>query len=200
MIESVLVLPSPRALLPSLSATDPVPELRAACATAVDKLLATGPEHIVVVAAPVSELNSARGVTEPLGHRVARHLLGGTPFDPQIALPYTAAGVVEQAEETGPTALVVMADGTACRGEKAPGHLHPGALAFDDSIDHALRSGDVDTLATLDPTLAHELWCEGAPGFHVLAEVARGRRIAADVSYADAPYGVAWWVARWDLF
>ena len=76
MIETVLVLPSPRALLPWLSETDPVPELRAACAAALDKLLADGPERIVVVAAPVSELNQARGVTEPLGHRVARHLLG----------------------------------------------------------------------------------------------------------------------------
>ena len=37
------------------------------------------------------------------------------------------------------------------------------------------------------------------PGFHVLAEVARGRRIEAEIGYADAPYGVAWWVARWDL-
>ncbi len=92
-----------------------------------------------------------------------------------------------------------MADGSACRSEKAPGHLHPDAIPFDDAIDRALRNGDVDTLATIDLEQAHELWCEGAACFHVLAEVARGRHIAADVSYADAPYGVAWWVARWDL-
>ena len=199
MIESVLVLPSPRALLPWLSAADPVPELRDACLAALDKLRADGPERIVVVASPVSELNQTRGVTEPLGHRIARHLLGETPFEEQVALPYTAASLIEHAEQYGPTSLVVMADGSACRGEKAPGHLHPDAIAFDDAIDRALRTGDVDTLATIDPDQAHELWCEGAPGFHVLAEVARGRHITPDVSYADAPYGVAWWVARWHL-
>ena len=198
MIETVLVLPSPRALLPGLSTADAVPELRAACTAAVGKLLADGPDRLVVVAAPVSELNQARGVTEPLGHRVARHLLGDTAFDAQPALPWTAAALLEQ-EPTAKTALVVIADGSACSSEKAPGHLHPDAVAFDDAIDRALRDGDVDALATIDPDQAHELWGEGAFVFHVLAEVARGRAITTDVSYADAPYGVAWWVARWDL-
>jgi hypothetical protein len=199
VIETVLVLPSPRALLPWLSATDPVPDLRAACAAALGKLLAHGPEHLVVVASPVSELNHARGVTEPLGHRVARHLLGETSFEEQVALPYTAAALLEHQPARPATALIVMADGSACRGEKAPGHLHPDAIPFDDAIDRALRDGDVDALATINPEQAHELWCEGAPGFHVIAEVARGRQVSPDVSYADAPYGVAWWVARWDL-
>jgi hypothetical protein len=199
MIETVLVLPIPRALLPWLSEVDPVPELRAACAAALGRLLADGPGRIVVVAPPVSELNQTRGVTESPGLRIARHLLGTMPFEEQVALPYVAASLLEQAEETGPTTLIVLADGSACRGEKAPGHLHPDAIPFDDAIERALRDGDVDALATIDPEHAHELWCEGAPGFHVLAEVARGRRVATDVSYADAPYGVAWWVARWDL-
>ena len=198
MIDCALVLPSPRALLPWLSEIDPVPDLRVACAAAIGKLLVDGPDRIVVVAAPVSDLNRARGVTEPLGHRVARHLLGEVLFDAQPALPYTAAALLEH-EVAEPAALIVMADGSACRSEKAPGHLHPDAIPFDDAIDRALRDGDVETLATIDPARAHELWCEGAPGFHVLAEVARGRQVSTEVSYADAPYGVAWWVARWDF-
>jgi len=196
VIETALVLPSPRALLPSLSADDPVPELRTACAAAVGRLLSEQPSRLVVVAAPVSAPNRARGVIEPLGHRVARHLLGTRSFEAELALPYTAAALLEATE---PTTLVVMADGSASRGEKAPGHLHPDAVAFDDRIEAALRSGDVDALAAIDAEQATELWCEGAPGFHVLAEVARGRRVEAEISYADAPYGVAWWVARWDL-
>ncbi|MET0999265.1 MAG: hypothetical protein ABWX73_11155 [Marmoricola sp.] len=196
MIETVLVLPSPRALLPSLSVDDPVPELRAACAAAIGRMLSEHPDRIVVVAAPVSPQNQARGVTVPLGHRVARHLLGTRSFEAQVALPYTAAALLE---DPRPTTLLIMADGSASRGEKAPGHLHPDAVAFDDRIDAALRSGDVDVLAAIDQEQATELWCDGAPGFHVLAEVARGRRIETEVSYADAPYGVAWWVARWDL-
>lgn len=197
MIGTVLVLPTPRALLPGLSETDPVPELRSACATAVAELLAAGPRRVVVVATAVGDLNRARGVTEPLGHRVARHLLGGARFDAQVASPATASEL--DAASGGPTALVVMADGSASRGEKAPGHLHPRAIAFDDAVEHGLRTGDPEVLAGLDADLAYEVWCEGVPGFHLLAEVARGREVSAEVSYADAPYGVAWWVARWDL-
>ena len=198
MIGSALVLPSPRALLPWLSETDPVPELRAACAAALDKLLADGPDRLVVVAPPVSDLNRARGVVDPVGHRIARHLLGEHVFEAQVALPYEAASSVEH-EDSRSTAVIVMADGSACRGEKAPGHLHPDAIPFDDAIERALRTGDVDALEGIDPAQAHELWCEGAAGFHVLAEIARGRQITTDMSYAEAPYGVAWWVTRWDL-
>lgn len=132
----------------------------------------------------------------PLGQRVAAHLLGNTGFEPQTARPSAAAALLEG---TQPTTLLVMADGSACRGEKAPGHLHPGASAFDERIEAALRAGDAATLATLDVAVGEDLWCEGVPGFRVLGEVARGRHVVTDVSYADAPYGVAWWVARWDI-
>ena len=194
MIETVLVLPSPPALLSPRSAEDPVAGLRKACAVAVSTM---PPGHrVVVLAAPVSDGNARRGVTEPLGHRVAAHLLDGVPFEPQLALPYAAAALLELAE---PTTLVVMADGSARRGEKAPGHLHPDAVAFDERIELALRSGDAEALASLDPEVGEELWCEGVPGLRVLGELARDRDVVPYVSYADAPYGVAWWVARWDL-
>ena len=200
MIGTVLVLPTPPALLSPRSADDPVAELRAACHAALAQL----GDLVVVVAVPTSEENLARGITEPLGHRIARHLLGERQFMPELALPWTAASLIEQDGVPGEhplpvTTLVVMADGSARRGEKAPGHLHPDAVRFDDAIDKALRDGDAETLATLDLERADELWCEGAPGFRLLGEVARDRKVAAQVSYADAPYGVAWWVARWDL-
>ena len=194
MIETVLVLPSPPALLSPRSAVDPVAELREACTIAVSTLPEGRP--VVVLAAPVSEANTARGVTEPLGHRVAAHLLDGAPFEPQLALPYAAAALIEL---TDPTTLFVMADGSARRGEKAPGHLHPDAVAFDERIEAALRSGDAEALAALDPEVGEELWSDGVPGLRVLGELARDRGIVPYVSYADAPYGVAWWVARWDL-
>ena len=71
-----------------------------------------------------NESNATRGVTEPLGHQVARHLFDGTEVEEQLALPYTAASLLE---DTRPTAPLVVADGSARRTEKAPGHLHPGA-------------------------------------------------------------------------
>ncbi len=193
MIQTVLVLPCPPALLAPRSCTDPVADLRRACGTAVSAL----PAHpIVVVAAPVSAANAARGVTEPLGHRIAAQVLGDTRFEPLLALPHTAAALREVA---GPTTMVVMADGSARRTEKAPGHLHPDAVAFDERIESALRSGDAETLATLDLEVGKELWCEGVPAFRVLGEVTGDRSLVAYVSWAHAPFGVAWWVARWDL-
>ena len=172
MIEHALVLPMPRALLPGLSRTDPVSDLRAACIEAVDKLSADDPGRIVVVAPAVSEANRQRGVTDPLGHRVARHLFAGRVLEEQVALPYTAAPLIEH---DGPATLVVMADGSARRGEKAPGHLHPDAARFDETIEVALRSGDAGALSLIDTDRAAELWCEGAPALRVLGEVTRGR-------------------------
>lgn len=202
MIDTVLVLPTPRALLPPLSEDDPVADLRAACEAAVGGLR---PDDLVIaVAVPTDAANLVRGVDEPLGHRVARHLLGRRTFVPDLALPYAAASLLEKDATAGehpprPTTLLVMADGSARRTEKAPGHLHPGAVPFDDALERALREGDADALAQTDLALAEELWAQGAPAFRLLGEVARGRRISPSVSYADAPYGVAWWVARWDL-
>ncbi len=196
MIDDVLVLPMPRALLPALSLSDPVAGLRAACAEAVDKLLASDPERIIVVAPEIGAANRQRGLSDPLGHRVARHLFRGRHLEEVLALPYTAASLIEH-DTTA--ALVVMADGSARRGVHAPGHLHPGSVPFDDSVETALRLGDAGALAGLDPELAAEVWCEGAPAFRVLGEIARGRSITAELTYADAPRGVAWWVARWSL-
>lgn len=197
MITTALVLPTPRALLGPVSVVDPVADLRKAVAEAVSALLAEEPAgELAVVAAPVSAANAARGVTEPLGHRVAREVLGGRAFQAHTAGPSTAAELLRSAE---PTLLLVMADGSARRHDKAPGHSHPGALAFDDRVEAGLRTGDVAALVGLDPELGAQLWCEGVPCFQVLGEVARGSRVTPQVSYAEAPYGVAWWVARWDL-
>jgi hypothetical protein len=203
VIDTVLVLPTPPALLPPLSREDPVAELREACRAAVAALPQTG--YLMVLAAPMQEGHGARIADgEPLGHRVARHLLGERPFMPELALPWTAASLLEQDPPPGDyparsATLLVMADGSARRGEKAPGHLHPDAEAFDASLERALRDGDAEALAAVDQDRARELWCQGAACFQVLGEVARGRTIRAQVTYADAPYGVAWWVARWDL-
>jgi hypothetical protein len=194
VIRTVLVLPSPPALLPIRSRQDPVAELRAACAAAVEGV--DRECRLVVVAGPLDEGSRRRGVTVPLGHRVASALLGGRPFEAQVALPRTAA---ELRASPDPVTLVAMADGSARRSDRAPGHVHPAALAFDDCVERALRSGDAETLAGLDPQVAEELWCAGVPALRLVGELARDREVSAAVRYADAPYGVAWWVARWDL-
>ena len=193
MIATALVLPTPRALLAPVSEVDTVADLREACRAALDGL----PKgRLVVVAPPVSDANAARGITEPLGHRIAAHLLAGAPFEARVAGPDVAPSLLLSTE---PTTLVVMADGTARRDKEAPGFLHVDALPFDNAVEAALRGGDAAALAGLDPGVGAELWCEGIPGFLVLGEVARGCEVSAEVTYAEAPHGVAWWVARWDL-
>ena len=61
-----------------------MPTCAAACAVAVSDA-AQRATRVVVLAAPVSEANAARGVTEPLGHRVARTCWATSPFEPQLA-------------------------------------------------------------------------------------------------------------------
>lgn len=187
----VLVLPSPPALLPPYSADDPVADLRAACANAAKEL----PERVTVVAPVLRDVDRARGIGVPLGFRVARHLLGRHQLEELVAGP----GLGERLREERPAALAVMADGSARRHEKAPGHLHPDAVAFDDQVAKALAAGDAESLAGLDGTLAEEVWCSGAPAFRVLGELAADRSVAAELLHAEAPYGVAWWVARWTI-
>jgi hypothetical protein len=204
VIDTVLVLPTPPALLPPFSREDPVAELREACRAAVAALPQAG--YLMVLAAPTdqSHRTATTAAGEPLGHRVARHLLGERPFMPELALPWTAASLLEQDAPPSDyparsSTLLVMADGSARRGEKAPGHLHPDAAAFDESLEQALRNGDAEALAAVDEDQARELWCQGAACFRTLGELARRRTVRAQMTYADAPYGVAWWVVRWDL-
>ncbi|MGN6160323.1 MAG: hypothetical protein ACTHOG_01340, partial [Marmoricola sp.] len=92
--------------------------------------------------------------------------------------------------------VVVAADGSATRTEKAPGFLDERAEPFDASIERALGESDAAALASLDESLAAELWCQGVPGFRAMAALMPSPATAT-VTYADAPYGVAYWVAAW---
>lgn len=93
-------------------------------------------------------------------------------------------------------AVLVMGDGSASRGPQSPGHLHPGALAFDDLALAALRAGNPRALAGLDPATAEEVRASGPPVWRalapLLASVSEPR-----VDLADDPFGVLYVVARW---
>lgn len=114
------------------------------------------------------------------GQKVVDHLLGGT----EPAVP----------------GILVAANGSATRTEKAPGHLDQRAAGFDAAVGAALGAGDLDALAGLDLDLAAELWA----GDDAATLAALGRRLSrttrvvrAQVDYDDAPYGVQYWVVRW---
>ena len=113
----------------------------------------------------------------PSAHRIAEHLLG---------------------DRSGPgPGVLVVANGSATRTEKAPGHFDPRAAAFDDALGEALAAGDREGLAGIDTTLAEELWA--MPDADVLRKLGGRVRPVTDVQvdYDDAPYGVQYWVVRW---
>ena len=92
----------------------------------------------------------------------------------------------------------MVANGSARRSEKAPGHLDERAAAYDAELEKALRAGDVDALRALDPGLAEELMVGNVAGFARLGELLTPG-LAPEVDYADDPFGVQYWVMRWSL-
>lgn len=97
-------------------------------------------------------------------------------------------------------ALLVMGDGSACRGEKSPGYDDPRAQAYDDSVAAALADADSDALLRLDPDLSAQLKAAGRAPWQVLAGAsqAAGHPWRGRLSYYAAPYGVAYFVATWE--
>lgn len=108
-------------------------------------------------------------------------------------------------------ALLVMADGSACLSEKAPGYLDPRARSYDDHVRHVLERADAEALAALDPRQAEELSFAGRAALQVLAGAVRGDHSADGTAgkgepvpvfgerevYYEDPYGVGYFVATW---
>ena len=92
-------------------------------------------------------------------------------------------------------ALLVMADGSARRGLKAPGYLDERSFAFDAQVTEAIRAGDMAPLLALDAGLARDLMATGRPAWQVLAGAVGERRPASLIRYCDDPFGVAYLVA-----
>ncbi|WP_114424529.1 hypothetical protein [Nocardioides houyundeii] len=101
----------------------------------------------------------------------------------------------DAADGEGPD-LLVLANGSARRSEKAPGHLDERAADFDAELGDLLARGDVAGLARLDLDLARELLATGVEGLAALA--ARGLTVeTATVEHDGDPFGVKYWVVRW---
>jgi hypothetical protein len=184
----VVVLPPVPALLPSyLGRVDPVAALRGACHDAIAWLTDGDARSVRVLADLPDQAARHRGVDVPLGVRVARSLLDDAKYDGAIDL----AGPAPDADR-----LLVLANGSGCRSEKAPGHLDPRSFAFDEQIETALAAGDSGALTELDAGLGRDLL---AAGIEPLKQVgALGLEVeAAALRYADDPYGVRYWVATW---
>ncbi|MFI6759598.1 hypothetical protein ACIBF5_10735 [Micromonospora sp. NPDC050417] len=97
-------------------------------------------------------------------------------------------------------AMLVLGDGSACRGEKSPGYDDPRADAYDEGVASALGGADSEALLGLDPSLSADLRVAGRAAWQVLAGAASaaGTGWTGELSYCAAPYGVGYFVANWE--
>ncbi len=183
-MSDLALVPSTPLLLPEHgSLVDPVPQVRAAARRAVAWLVTRSAGPVLVLSA------------DPLGARVGRALLVAAGWSgPVDELVATAS---DADPERLPDTVLAVADGTACRGPDAPGGLDPRAAGFDGGVERALREGDPGALAGLDPALAGELLCAGAPVLRLVGRVL-GPPASARLDLAEHPFGVRYWVARWE--
>lgn len=108
------------------------------------------------------------------GQRIASHLLAVT------------------ARTGDEPSYLVVGNGSAKRSESAPGFVDERAVPFDDDLGARLRAGALDGI---DAALARELWAD-TEAIAGLGEVLPPG-CAARIDYEGDPYGVRYWVARW---
>jgi hypothetical protein len=126
-----------------------------------------------------------------------RHRLAAVAAD--APAPINAGTGAELAGTPQRLALLVLGDGSACRGTAAPGYDDPRAEAFDRTVAAALADADTRTLLGLDQALSDELRVAGRAPWQVLAgaAAASGGGFTGHLRYHRAPYGVAYLVATW---
>ena len=226
MITAAALCPAPPLLARELTGADPViPDLREACRQAAAALLASRPDVVAVVGAaektadwdpggrldlavyaPMlgagagpavpSPLGLGAGLLDRAGYQGRRVLQSVSPDDPAQRCAELGADLAGRA---GRVALLVMADGSARRGRRAPGHLDERSAPFDAEVERAVRDGDLAALLAIDPVLARELMATGRPAWQVLAGALAGTRPRAEIRYSGDPFGVAYLVASLDL-
>jgi hypothetical protein len=103
----------------------------------------------------------------------------------------------ELAGTSQPTAVVLLVDGAASHGPKAPRAEDSRAEAFDDAIAEALERGDRDALSAVDLDLAGQVGADGAYLWPLMAGATTGGVWLGDVLFRGEPYGVGWTVALW---
>jgi hypothetical protein len=207
VIVAVAVCPHPLLLFRELGGiADPVAELRSACLAAVTSI-STGADELVVVGGTDCFFSSpVRTVpADPLSIRVGRRLLadagdippGSDEVIPGDATPADAASLGRSLSDgPGRTALLVMGDLSARRAvDGGPGVYDERAEPFDAAVELALAQGDPDALADLDVVVADELLVAGRAALQVLSGLLAP--VSSEVTWAGAPYGLGYVVARW---
>ena len=108
-----------------------------------------------------------------------------------------ATGLGEQLRRDGTRiGLILVADGAACHGPKAPRAEDSRAPAYEEAVCAALASGQGGQLAEIDADLGRELGATLPEVWPVLLAAADGDWIG-ELAWRGAPYGVGWVVAAW---
>jgi hypothetical protein len=108
------------------------------------------------------------------------------------ALGRALAAVVRPAIPVG---LLVMADLSARRTQRAPASFHPGAEEFDRRIGDAVRKAELGRLLDVDPGLAAEMGAGGMAALWLLAgALGSAPEPHGEVRYEGGPFGVGYLV------
>jgi hypothetical protein len=186
---------------------DPAAPVRARCVDAVHTSLgadAAAPEVVAIVTGRDREPRTSKA---PLGARIGELLLGtsgwtgpvehvAVPFDADAqTLADSGRALAARAERV---LLLVVADGSARRSEKAPGHLDERAFGVDEQLLAALRDVDPEGLLAVDAGLAADVLATGCAALQVMAHAVRGTSgLEGGLLWSDDPYGVMYAVAAW---
>ncbi|SIN39247.1 class III extradiol dioxygenase subunit B-like domain-containing protein [Micromonospora cremea] len=157
---------------------------------------------------PLTPDQPDRGAVLPLSLTIgawllARHAVRLPVIPVQVAADAGPGELAALADEVGAVgarvALLVLGDGSACRGEKSPGYDDPRARPYDQRVASALAEADLDVLLDLDPVVSAELKAAGRAPWQVLAGAAwsTGGGWRGELLHESAPYGVAYFVASW---
>jgi hypothetical protein len=221
VIAAVAFCPHPPVLVAEVAqgAAHELDDLRAACVQAIRRIAAPG-RRLVVLGTGSSNRDyppNSRGTFAGFGVPLEVPLGSSEPGPVELPLSLTVgAWLVREAlgpdsgavgQSIGPedalaelpdgAALLVMGDGSARRSTAAPGYRDDRAEGFDRDVAAALGAGDPAALAALDPVLGRDLLAAGAPVWRTFGACLAGTRYAAELHYADAPYGVGYFVAVW---
>ena len=216
------VCPHPPLLVPEVAAgaAGELDELRAACRTALAYVTAAAVDSLIVLGGdtqtvrrtpPYGGTLSPWGLDVPIGDRIEQplplSLLIGVWLAPGADILQSVATDAgpEHCVELGKrlamederVGLLVLGDGSARRGEKAPGYADPRAEDFDSAVALALATADTEALLALDVDLAAQLMVAGRAPWQVLAGAADAPFGTAELLFTGAPYGVAYHVASW---
>lgn len=202
-MRAAVVPMTPLLLVGESGLADPLADLRkiavetvAELADGLDALSVLVPSGIVGAPADYRR-PSGRPGSGSLGAQVAAELLAAA----EITLPTEVVPITEPV--TGPPltcveghGLLVLGDGTARRGQAAPGHIDERSFGFDDLVADALARGDGRALAGIDERLAEELMMTGRHTFAALGQ-AIPEADRAELRYRDDPFGMSYFVALW---